>query len=124
MNRFAILFAVLLTTSTASAEFGTYQSHEVADRRLVITSELGELRITAVDDAAFEVHYIQTGKQQLPSFALAPTRGDVVSAVAETDTTLSIMVDGLTAEQFYPGFAKYKTYTEREIQIFVLTPES
>lgn len=28
------------------------------------------------------------------------------------------------ATQFYPGFAKYETYTEREIQIFVLTPES
>jgi deazaflavin-dependent oxidoreductase (nitroreductase family) len=26
--------------------------------------------------------------------------------------------------RFYPGYAKYQTYTDREIQIFVLTPES
>ena len=27
------------------------------------------------------------------------------------------------AVEFYPGYAKYRTYTDREIQLFVLTPE-
>jgi deazaflavin-dependent oxidoreductase (nitroreductase family) len=26
--------------------------------------------------------------------------------------------------EFYPGYGKYQTYTDREIQVFVLTPES
>ena len=27
------------------------------------------------------------------------------------------------AVEFYPGYGKYHTYTDREIQLFVLTPE-
>ena len=97
MNRFVILFVTLLATSAATADFGTYRSYEVEDQTLIIASDVGELRITAIDDAAFEVHYVESGVKQFPSFALAPESGHVVTAVAETDETLSIMVDGLTA---------------------------
>jgi oligosaccharide 4-alpha-D-glucosyltransferase len=97
LNRFLILFVTLLAVSSASAEFGTYQSHEVEGEALVVTSDMGKLRITAVDDTAFEIHYVEPGVKQLPSFALAPQLDDVVFAIAETDATLSIMVDGLTA---------------------------
>lgn len=81
----------------AAADFGTYQSHELLDQTLVIASEKGELRISAVDDAAFEVHYVEQDVKQLPSFALAPNLPVVTTAVAETDATLTFMVDGLAA---------------------------
>ena len=97
LNRFVILIAALLATTSASADFGTYQSHRFEDPMLVIQSNVGELRITAVDDAAFEVHYVETGVEQLPSFALAPAAGNVTATIVESATTLSIVVEGLTA---------------------------
>ena len=92
-----MLLVALLATSTTWADFGEYQSHELSDDTLVINSTLGELRITAVDDAAFEVHYVEDGVKQLPSFAIAPGDRTVTSTVAESDGTVAFMIDGLTA---------------------------
>ncbi len=72
MKQLGTLIVALLATTTTWADFGEYRSHDLKDNLLVINSTLGELRITAVDDAAFEVHYIEDGVKQLPSFAIAP----------------------------------------------------
>lgn len=97
MLRLVLAPVALLLAATATADFGTYRSHVVTGQTLVVTTDLGELRIAAVDDAAFEVHYVEDGVRQLPSFAIAPDRPDVVTAVAETGTSVSFMVDGLIA---------------------------
>ena len=90
--------ACLLAATAASADFGQYQGHRTENQSLVVTSDLGELWITAVDDGAFEVHYQQQGVRQLPSFALAEgPRVDVVTAVSETESAVVFMIDGLTA---------------------------
>ena len=82
----------------AHADFGQYQGHELDDKSLVVVSDRGELRITPIDDAAFEVHYIEDGVKQLPSFAIADHEApDIVSAVNETESTVAFMIDGLTA---------------------------
>lgn len=86
-----------LFLSTAYADFGEYREHALAGQTLSIHSTLGELRITAIDDAAFEVHYIEQGSKQLPSFALAGEPPAIAAAVAESDISISFSIDGLTA---------------------------
>ena len=97
MKQLGTLIVALLATTTTWADFGEYRSHDLKDNLLVINSTLGELRITAVDDAAFEVHYIEDGVKQLPSFAIAPRERAVAPTVTETDDTVVFTVDGLTA---------------------------
>ncbi|MCP5093188.1 MAG: glycosyl hydrolase, partial [Gammaproteobacteria bacterium] len=98
MRRCYILIATLLAATSADADFGQYKGHELDGQTLVIVSDIGHLRITPVDDAAFEVHYIEEGVKQLPSFAIADrVRPDVINAISETDSTVAYMIDGLTA---------------------------
>ena len=98
MRRCYLLFAVFFAAAPSLADFGQYQSHTLDGQSLVIVSDLGELRITPVDNAAFEVHYQETGVKQLPSFAIAKGGPpDVVSAISETESTIAFMIDGLTA---------------------------
>ena len=86
-----------LFASTCWADFGEYRSHALDGNTLTIQSSRGELRITAVDNAAFEVHYVEDGVKQLPSFALAPANGEHAVDVEETDAALSFVLDGITA---------------------------
>ena len=95
MKRLIVLLACM--TSTAWADFGEYEGYEFDGNTLTISSTEGRLRIAAVDDAAFEVHYVGKGVKQLPSFALAPQDREFSTAIAETDGTLTIMIDGITA---------------------------
>ena len=97
MKRLAILLATLLVASAAQADFGQYASHTLDGNTLTIESTLGELRITAVDDAAFEVHYVEDGVRQLPSLALAPSDVNPAIAVEDTDDRLTLRIDGLEA---------------------------
>ena len=97
MRRTILTIAALLAALPAAADFGQYQGHELVDQTLIVQSDIGELRITAVDDAAFEVHYVEDGVKQLPSFALAGDYPDVMTAVSETDNTIAFLVDGITA---------------------------
>ena len=92
-----LLLLLVFAASTGWADFGEYESHETFGNTLVIATTDGALRLTAVDDAAFEVHYAEHGVKQLPSFALAPQNGEFASAVTETDTTIAFRIDGLTA---------------------------
>ena len=93
----AIRIVLLLAAPWAVADFGEYESHEVAGDRVIVHSERGDLSIRAIDDHALEVHYLETGIKQLPSFALAPDLPHVTPVVNESNATLSIQVDGLTA---------------------------
>ncbi|MGR9092704.1 MAG: TIM-barrel domain-containing protein, partial [Gammaproteobacteria bacterium] len=97
--RAGLHFAVAILIATpAVADFGDYQNHSLNGQTLVVTSTIGELRITPLDNAAFEVHYIEDGVKQLPSFAIADhERGDIVNAISQTDSTIAFMMDGLTA---------------------------
>jgi oligosaccharide 4-alpha-D-glucosyltransferase len=97
LNRIAILFAAILFAGTTQADFGQYEDHAVDGATLTITSTLGKLRITAVDDAAFELHYVEEGVSQLPSFALAGQTGDIPGTVEENADTITFSIDGLTA---------------------------
>ncbi len=81
----------------ARAEFGTYVEHQVIDQTLVVRTDIGELRITAIDDAAFEVHYVEQGVKQLPSFALAGEPPEVPVALFESAQSFVFAVDGLMA---------------------------
>ena len=90
--------ACLLAATSASADFGQYQEHRVENQSLIVTTDIGELRITPIDDDAFEVHYRQEGVRQLPSFAIAerqPPR--VTTAVSENESAVAFEIDGLTA---------------------------
>ena len=92
------LFTIFFIALPCHADFGEYQEHRLDSQSLVIASDIGELRITPVDDAAFEVHYIEDGVKQLPSFAIADDEApEIVSTVSETDSTVVFMIDGLTA---------------------------
>ena len=86
-----------LYSSMANAKFGDYQSHTVAGQTLTVRTDLGELHVTAIDDAAFEIHYVEDGVEQLPSFALAGDTPEITAAVVETDLSISFAIDGLIA---------------------------
>ena len=47
-----LLVAALLSAAPALADFGQYQSHSLDGQSLVVVSDLGELTIRPVDDAA------------------------------------------------------------------------
>ena len=94
--RLATIFGLILA-SPANAEFGTYGGHEVIGQTLVVRTDIGELRITAIDDAAFEVHYLENGVKQLPSFALAGEPPAITTAVTESEESIAIAIDGLIA---------------------------
>ena len=97
MRQCILIFAALFAAAPSFADFGQYQSHTLDGQSLLILSDLGHLRITPVDDAAFEVHYREEGVKQLPSFAIADGEPpEIVSAVSETDSTIAFMIDGLT----------------------------
>ena len=97
MKRNALLLLALWAAGPALADFGEYRDHTRDGDTLTITSTLGELRITAVDDAAFEVHYIEDGVKQLPSFALAPRSANFPATIEETGANLSFSIEGITA---------------------------
>ena len=97
MKRTILIVAALFATTTASADFGQYQSHTLDGQSLVVTSDIGELSITAVDDAAFEVHYRESGIKQLPSFAIGERQTNIVTALSESANAITFMVDGITA---------------------------
>ena len=97
MRPFILFLAALFAAAPTFADFGEYQGHELIDQTLVVQSDMGELRIHTVDDAAFEVHYVERGIKQLPSFAIAGNTPDIATAVSETEHTIAFMIDGLTA---------------------------
>ncbi|MBT8094716.1 MAG: DUF5110 domain-containing protein [Gammaproteobacteria bacterium] len=92
-----LILLLVLWASASWADFGEYESHTHDGNTLRVASTLGELRITAVDDAAFEVHYVENGVKQLPSFALAPQDRDFAAAVTASDGALTFTIDGITA---------------------------
>ena len=98
MKHFFCTIAILFAATTAIADFGHYEGYELDGASLVVVSDIGQVEITPVDDAAFEVHYIQNGVKQLPSFAIADKASPVASAaVTETPASLLFTIDGLTA---------------------------
>ena len=113
MRQLPVLTVFAALAAPAEADFGRYQEHAIEGDTLVVTSDRGELRIRAIDDAAFEVHYVEPGVRQLPSFALDESPGprvrqlpsfaldespgSVQTAVSETDENLAFAVPGLTA---------------------------
>lgn len=90
------LLAIYLAPS-ASAEFGEYLEHEVSESSVVVSTTIGKLRVTAVDEAAFEVHYRETGVKQLPSFAIAGESHGIPVAVEESAQAISIATGNLVA---------------------------
>ena len=92
-----VLLAVMATAAPAVADFGDYLGHETDGPGLTVKTTLGELRITAVDAAAFEVHYVEDGVRQLPSFALDSELPEIAGAVTETAQSLEFAIEGLTA---------------------------
>ena len=93
-----LLCAAILLAGPATADFGEYRGHTLVDGVLVVQSTLGQLRITPLDEAAFEVHYQEDDVKQLPSFAIAErTSTDLDAIVTETGSSIAIDVGGLTA---------------------------
>ncbi len=95
-----LLLLVALTAATgARADFGDYRSHDVSGNRLTVRSELGELHVTAIGNAAFEIHYVENDVRQLPSFALASGVHEHPAELVheESDAAVAVTVDGLTA---------------------------
>jgi oligosaccharide 4-alpha-D-glucosyltransferase len=98
LNKILLFAVALLAAAPTFGDFGQYQGHRLDGEALVVSSDIGKLRITPVDDAAFEVHYIEDGIKQLPSFAIAEDRPTgIASAVSESESSIAFMIDGLTA---------------------------
>ncbi len=95
--RLLATLTITLYAPSALADFGEYENHAIDGHSLVVQTSVGKLRVTAVDNAAFEIHYVQDGVRQLPSFALAASHPDVNTAISETGESLTFAIDGLIA---------------------------
>ena len=89
--------AITLCAPWAWADFGEYQSHHIEEQTLVVQTEAGALRVTPFDDAAFEIHYIEDGVKQLPSFATAGYPAKIPIEIVDTEDSLIVNIAGLTA---------------------------
>jgi oligosaccharide 4-alpha-D-glucosyltransferase len=97
-SRTAIAGILLFLCATgARADFGEYESHALVGQALIVRTDVGEMSITAVDDAAFEVHYRESGVKQLPSFALAGLPEPVAASVVDREGSIEFAIDGLSA---------------------------
>ena len=94
---FSVAILVVILVSSAHADFGEYENHSLNDQTLVVQTDMGELRVTAVDPAALEVHYVEPGSKQLPSFAIAGEPPDMAVAVTDSEESLTFSIDGITA---------------------------
>lgn len=99
MRRVALLFVACVACAlpVAHADFGNYIEHEASGPTLSVRTDVGELRITAIDEAAFEVYYRETGVRQLPSFALADQIPAVSATLTDTGPRLEFSTGTLSA---------------------------
>ncbi len=88
---------LLLCAQAALADFGSYESHALVGQELVVQTDIGEMSITAVDNAAFEVHYREHGVRQLPSFALDGAAAELTARVVDHGDSLEFTIDRLSA---------------------------
>jgi oligosaccharide 4-alpha-D-glucosyltransferase len=88
---------LLLCAQAALADFGSYESHALVGQALVVQTDIGEMSITAVDDAAFEVHYRERGVRQLPSFALDGAPAGLTAGVVDHGDSLEFTIERLSA---------------------------
>ena len=96
-SRTATAAMLLLCAQAALAEFGSYESHALVGQELVVQTDIGEMSITAVDNAAFEVHYRERGVRQLPSFALDGAPAELTARVVDHGDSLEFTIDRLSA---------------------------
>ncbi len=94
------LLAVVLLSSYTLLEKRLshgYISHHFEDDSLIIQSEFGEVKFTALPGDSLEVHYLQTGIRQLPSYAKDESLQTAKLRVEEHKSTLSLVNGDLTA---------------------------
>ncbi len=96
-SRTATAAMLLLCAQAALADFGSYESHALVGQELVVQTDIGEMSITAVDNAAFEVHYREHGVRQLPSFALDGAPAELTARVVDHGDSLEFTIDRLSA---------------------------
>jgi len=99
---FKVLFllSVVFLSSCALTGKGpslSYISHQLQDDSLVIQSEIGEVRFSALPGEAIEVHYLQTDVKQLPSFAKDESLQSVKPKIVVRESTISLVNGELTA---------------------------
>lgn len=63
----------------------SYQSHQLLDDKLVITTSDSQVTLTPLNSAALEIHYQREGLKQLPSFA----RDDQLKKDVQTQLSIS-----------------------------------
>ena len=96
---FLLLSFVFLSSCalTGKGPSHSYISHQLQDDSLIIQSEIGEVRFTALPGEAIEVHYVQTDVKQLPSFAKDESLQPVRPEIEVHESTISLVNGELTA---------------------------
>jgi len=88
------LLAMMLWPPLALAD---YVSHQVLADKLIVTTEQGQVSLTAFGEEAIEVLYFDQAKQQLPSFAIAETSQAQAFHVEEKPQKIKFHTNKLTA---------------------------
>lgn len=76
---------------------GSYISHRLQDQSLIIRTEFGEIKYSALPGEAFEVHFLHSGAKQLPSFAKDEALKPVKPTIDVNESTISITNGELSA---------------------------
>ncbi len=92
-----VLLLSMFISSCSYFEPQDYINHHLQDHSLIIESKFGEIKYTALSTGSIEVHYLQTGVEQLPSFATKEASGSVPLKITESDSVLTLTNGNLSA---------------------------
>ena len=125
LTRTLWLVTGFIVSTSALAEFGTYQSHSLEGQSLQVHSDAGLLSITLHNPQALEVHYQPKGVKQLPSFAIAsdrpePTEFTVKDSADEVSFGTKMLTVVVNKEPLRLRFTRHgKPLVEEEAGLFV-----
>lgn len=80
----------------------SYQSHQLLEDKLIITTSDSQVTLTPLNNAALEIHYQREGLKQLPSFARAEKltnqlKSDALAQLSVSEEALRYSLGELTA---------------------------
>jgi len=96
--KLSAFFAIFLISSCSIFGNQNYISHSVSDNSVVVTTKYGDVKYSALSEGAIEVHYLQNGIKQLPSFSKQESLKVQPLTVEDRWSTITLTNGDLSAE--------------------------
>ena len=121
-----LLALALLALPSLAFEQATYQSHQLKNKTLTVTTNQGQVSLSAYSDSAIAVHYLFTNSSnkadQLPSYAIKENAIKQEFDVSDNKSQLTISLGKISAVLIL-AFIKMKSCCLQKKLAFLLTLE-